>query len=71
MADVLRLVEITPGNVLEACALRVRPEQEGGVAPVARSLAEAYASPAAAWPRPVYDGDRVAAELGLGPAPVA
>ncbi|MFV2119959.1 GNAT family N-acetyltransferase [Streptomyces sp. Act-28] len=58
MTDALRLVEITPDNVLEACALRVRPEQEGFVAPVARSLAPAYATPDTAGPRLVYDGDR-------------
>ncbi|MDT9681195.1 GNAT family N-acetyltransferase [Streptomyces sp. TRM76323] len=57
----MRLVEITPDNVLEACALRVRPGQEGFVAPVARSPAEAYASPDVARPRLVYDGDRLVA----------
>ncbi|MFG1657889.1 GNAT family N-acetyltransferase [Micromonospora chersina] len=53
-----RLEEITPDNVLAACAIAVRPDQEGLVAPVARSLAEAYAQPAVAWPRLVVDGDR-------------
>jgi diamine N-acetyltransferase len=53
----LRLAEITPSNVVEACRLAVRPEQEGVVSPVAVSLAEAYASPQTAWPRLVTDGD--------------
>ncbi|MGW4151794.1 GNAT family N-acetyltransferase [Micromonospora chersina] len=53
-----RLEEITPDNVLAACAVAVRPDQEGLVAPVARSLAEAYAQPAVAWPRLIVDGDR-------------
>ncbi|SCL65411.1 GNAT family N-acetyltransferase [Micromonospora chersina] len=53
-----RLEEITPDNVLAACAIAVRPDQEGLVAPVARSLAEAYAQPAVAWPRLIVDGDR-------------
>ncbi|MFF2375957.1 GNAT family N-acetyltransferase [Streptomyces xiamenensis] len=37
----------------------VRPEQEGVVAPVARSLADAYAHGDSAWPRLVFDGDRL------------
>ncbi|MEU1687276.1 GNAT family N-acetyltransferase [Micromonospora sp. NPDC005707] len=53
-----RLEQITPDNVLAACAIAVRPDQEGLVAPVARSLAEAYAQPAVAWPRLIVDGDR-------------
>ncbi len=53
----LRLTTVTPDNVAAACRLRIRPEQEGVVAPVAESLAEAYASPDVAWPRLVTDGD--------------
>jgi diamine N-acetyltransferase len=53
----LRLALVTPDNVVAACRLAVRPEQEGVVAPVAVSLAEAYASPRTAWPRLVTDGD--------------
>ncbi|WP_299955741.1 GNAT family N-acetyltransferase [uncultured Modestobacter sp.] len=53
----LRLALVTPENVVEACRLEVRPEQQGVVAPVAVSLAEAYASPRIAWPRVVTDGD--------------
>ena len=53
----LRLALVTPDNVADACRLTIRPEQEGVVAPVAVSLAEAYASPDVAWPRLVTDGD--------------
>ncbi|MFJ8645393.1 GNAT family N-acetyltransferase [Streptomyces sp. NPDC093546] len=61
MTTALRLEKITPDNVLAACELTVRPDQERFVAPVARSLAEAYARPDAdtAWPRLVFDGDRL------------
>ncbi|HVV23508.1 MAG TPA: GNAT family N-acetyltransferase [Pseudonocardiaceae bacterium] len=52
-----RLERVTPDNVLDACRLTVAPEQESVVAPVARSLAEAYAQPDIAWPRLVYDGE--------------
>ncbi|MER5702758.1 GNAT family N-acetyltransferase [Micromonospora sp. NPDC002296] len=55
----LHLEKITPGNVDAACDLRVRPDQEHLVEPVARSLAEAYAWPDVAWPRLVYDGDEL------------
>ncbi|WP_319460589.1 GNAT family N-acetyltransferase [Micromonospora sp. RTP1Z1] len=53
-----RLEKITTDNVLAACAIAVRPDQEGLVAPVARSLAEAYVQPEVAWPRLTVDGDR-------------
>ncbi|HWF81300.1 MAG TPA: GNAT family N-acetyltransferase [Streptosporangiaceae bacterium] len=49
---------VTAGNVGYACRLAVRPDQERFVAPVAWSLAEAYAQPEVAWPRLVYDADR-------------
>jgi diamine N-acetyltransferase len=56
----LRLETVTPDNVLDACALKAEPWQEGKfVAPVAVSLAEAYAQPATAWPRLVYDDDHL------------
>lgn len=55
----LQLVTVTPDNVAAACRLAVRPEQEDVVAPVAFSLAEAYASPGTAWPRLVVDTDVV------------
>ncbi|MFJ9726326.1 GNAT family N-acetyltransferase [Streptomyces sp. NPDC101209] len=54
-----RLVEITPGNLAAALAVRVRPDQEHAVEPVADSLAEAYVHPpGVAWPRLIVDGDR-------------
>ncbi|MFD2766267.1 GNAT family N-acetyltransferase [Micromonospora eburnea] len=53
-----RLEKITTENVLAACAIAVRPDQEGLVEPVARSLAEAYVQPDVAWPRLIVDGDR-------------
>jgi diamine N-acetyltransferase len=55
----LRLEPITSANVLDACAIRVEPSQEAFVAPVAQSLAEAYASPESVWTRLIVDGDRV------------
>jgi diamine N-acetyltransferase len=56
----LRLEQVTPGNVRAACQLELRPGQEGLVAPVAWSLADAYAyPPGLAWPRLVYDGDEL------------
>lgn len=61
MTTTLRLEKITPDNVLAACRLAVRPGQERFVAPVAQSLAEAYAQPDIAWPRLVLDGDRIVA----------
>ncbi|MBD0712421.1 MULTISPECIES: GNAT family N-acetyltransferase [unclassified Streptomyces] len=54
----LRLEKITPANVDAALALRVHAHQERNVAPVATSLAEAYAFGEAAWPRLIVDGDR-------------
>ncbi len=47
--------------MLDAIRLKVAPEQERFVAPVARSLAEAYVDPETAWPRLVFDGDRLVA----------
>lgn len=55
----LRLEVVTPKNVADACRLAVRRGPDDPVAPVAWSLAEAYASPDIAWPRLVYDGDRL------------
>ncbi|MFJ3226661.1 GNAT family N-acetyltransferase [Streptomyces sp. NPDC086783] len=53
-----RLAEITPDNFDAAIGLRVRADQEHLVAPVVKSLAEAYVYPGIAWPRLVLDGDR-------------
>ncbi|MFD6279232.1 GNAT family N-acetyltransferase [Streptomyces sp. NPDC060209] len=61
MTAQLRLEKVAPDNVLDACRLKVAPEQERFVSPVARSLAEAYADPETAWPRLVFDGDRLVA----------
>ncbi|MEZ7130627.1 GNAT family N-acetyltransferase [Nonomuraea sp. AD125B] len=54
----LRLAPITPANVEMAIAVKVRPDQEHFVSPVAKSLAEAYVQPHVAWPRLILDGDR-------------
>src|SRR3954449_12052448 len=55
----LRLEEITPRNFEAATGIKVRPEQEFAVAPVMKSLAEAYVRPpGVAWPRLIVDGDR-------------
>ncbi|MDF3301410.1 GNAT family N-acetyltransferase [Streptomyces tropicalis] len=54
----LRLEEITPDTFDTAVGLRVRPDQEHLVAPVVKSLAEAYVYPGTAWPRLIRDGDR-------------
>ncbi|MGW1005468.1 GNAT family N-acetyltransferase [Streptomyces sp. NPDC002520] len=54
-----RLEALTPRNLDAALAVRVRPDQEHTVTPVAESLAEAYVRPAGvAWPRLIVDGDR-------------
>ena len=45
------LERITPENVEAAMSVRVRPDQERFVTPVANSLAEAYAHGDTAWPR--------------------
>ncbi|WP_431953807.1 GNAT family N-acetyltransferase [Actinacidiphila sp. bgisy167] len=58
MTSSLRLEKITPDNVDTAIALRVRPDQEHLVAPVVKSLAEAYPYGRTAWPRLIVDGDR-------------
>ena len=41
----LRLQQVTQENVRAACKLEMRPGQEGLVAPVAWSLADAYTMP--------------------------
>ncbi|MFD9820636.1 GNAT family N-acetyltransferase [Streptomyces violascens] len=58
MTTTLCLREITPANFEAAIGLRVRPDQEHLVAPVVKSLAEAYVYPGIAWPRLIVDGDR-------------
>ncbi|MFH8842811.1 GNAT family N-acetyltransferase [Streptomyces sp. NPDC017868] len=59
MSTALRLEQITPANVDAALELRVHPHQEHNVAPVVRSLAEAYAFGEQAWPRLIFDGDQL------------
>ncbi|MFC7547198.1 GNAT family N-acetyltransferase [Plantactinospora sp. GCM10030261] len=54
-----RLEKVTPANVAAALDIEVRPDQRRLVAPVATSLAEAYAHGETAWPRLIYDGDRL------------
>ncbi|MFD8424566.1 GNAT family N-acetyltransferase [Streptomyces sp. NPDC059466] len=49
------LREITPDNFEAAIGLRVRADQEHLVAPVVKSLAEAYVHPGIAWPRLICD----------------
>lgn len=56
----LRLERLTRENVRNACSLQLRPDQEGLVAPVAWSLADAYVAQDIAWPRLVYTGDELA-----------
>ncbi len=56
--SVPRLEEITAGNLDAALGIRVRPDQEHAVAPVVKSLAEAYVHPGVAWPRLIVDRDR-------------
>ncbi|MBL1081835.1 GNAT family N-acetyltransferase [Streptomyces actinomycinicus] len=55
----IRLEVVTPANFEAAVGIRVRPEQEKNVAPVLRSLAEAYVHPdGVAWPRLIVDDGR-------------
>ncbi|MEU3887776.1 GNAT family N-acetyltransferase [Streptomyces sp. NPDC029041] len=54
----IRLEEITAANLDAALGVRVRPGQEHAVAPVVKSLAEAYVHPGVAWPRLIVDGGR-------------
>jgi diamine N-acetyltransferase len=53
---VLHLEEITAGNLDDAIGVTVRPDQDHLVAPVVKSLAEAYVHPTIAWPRLIRDG---------------
>jgi diamine N-acetyltransferase len=56
----LHLELVTRHNVRAACGLKVRPDQEGLVTPVAVSLASAYTMPDIAWPRLICNGDELA-----------
>ena len=54
-----RLEEITTRNLDAALGIRIRPDQEHAVEPVAYSLAEAYVRPpGVAWPRLIVDEGR-------------
>lgn len=55
----VHLREVDKHNVGAAMALEVHPGQERFIAPVAVSLAEAYAEPNLAWPRLVFDGEHL------------
>ena len=55
----MRLEPVTQDNVRAACKLKLRADQDGLVAPVAWSLADAYTMPDIAWPRVIYDGDQL------------
>ncbi|WP_330334294.1 GNAT family N-acetyltransferase [Streptomyces sp. NBC_00536] len=59
MTSTLRLAPVTAATFDAAIALKVRPDQEHLVAPVVKSLAEAYVHPGTAWPRLIFDGDRL------------
>jgi len=58
MTTTFRLVEITAANFDAAIGVQVHPDQDHLVAPVVKSLAEAYVHPGTAWPRLILDGDR-------------
>lgn len=58
MSTTPHLAEISPANLDAALDVRIRPDQEHLVEPVAKSLAEAYVHPGVAWPRLILDGDR-------------
>lgn len=55
----LRLAEVTAADFDAAIGLKVHPAQAHLVAPVVKSLAEAYVHPGVAWPRLIFDGDRL------------
>ncbi|MFF5215857.1 hypothetical protein [Micromonospora sp. NPDC000442] len=55
----MRLERVTRDNYRAALALSVRPDQEDLVGPVVKSLAEAYVFPDNAWPRLIYDEDKL------------
>lgn len=55
----LRLEPVTADNFDAVCAISVRPDQSRLVAPVVKSLAEAYVHGESAWPRAIVDGDEV------------
>jgi diamine N-acetyltransferase len=58
MTTTLRLEKVTAANFDAAIGLKIRPDQDHLVAPVVKSLAEAYVHPDVAWPRLIFDDDR-------------
>ena len=52
----MHLAEVTPDNFDAAISITVADDQNDLVAPVLKSLAEAYVHRDTAWPRLVYDG---------------
>jgi diamine N-acetyltransferase len=58
MSEGLSLEPVTPDNFDAAIGIEVAPEQRKLVAPVVKSLAQAYVYPEAAWPRLIRDGGR-------------
>ena len=58
MASAPRLEKITNENFDAAIGLRIRSDQEHLVAPVVKSIAQAYVYPDIAWPRLILDGER-------------
>ncbi|MGW6739858.1 GNAT family N-acetyltransferase [Streptomyces sp. NPDC055025] len=59
MTTAPRLARVTAANFDAAIGLKVRTDQEHLVAPVVKSLAEAYVYPDIAWPRLIFDGERL------------
>ncbi|MDP9795182.1 diamine N-acetyltransferase [Catenuloplanes nepalensis] len=55
----MRLEPVTPTNYEAALKLSVREDQKDLVASVEKSLAEAFVFGERAWPRLIYDGDRL------------
>ncbi|GGN56408.1 N-acetyltransferase [Actinoplanes lobatus] len=55
----MHLRKVDPDNYEAALSLSVRPDQDDLVAPVVKSLAEAYVYPEYAWPRLIYDRDEL------------
>jgi diamine N-acetyltransferase len=55
----MELRTIDPRNYEAALEIAVRPDQDDLVAPVVKSLAEAYVFGEQAWPRLIYDGDEL------------
>lgn len=55
----MRLAEVTEDNFEAVIDIDVRADQQDLVAPVVKSLAEAWLHDEHAWPRAIYDGDEL------------